>query len=116
MTWTLLERFCLVLAARRYARLLGPRLARDYGGGGAYTAAQIRTAVRKSWLPVRYVRLGYAAFMAEEEFRAVTDPGDWPDYASLRALYHDWIPVSSYSKPDAPGVPDFRLGPDGFPR
>ncbi|HLH94464.1 MAG TPA: hypothetical protein VKW08_05035 [Xanthobacteraceae bacterium] len=41
MAQSLLARFCLALAARRYARLLGPRLAHDYGGGGEYTAAKL---------------------------------------------------------------------------
>jgi hypothetical protein len=113
----LLKKFRLALVARRYARLLGPRLARDYGGGGEYTAPQIRAAVRKCWLPARYIKLGYAAFMDEEGFRAAADEGDWPDYADLRALYREWVPVSSYAKPDAPGPMDFwtRSGPGGLP-
>jgi len=76
MTWFPFRTLRLTLAARRYARLLGPRLARDYGGGGEYTAPQIRAAVRKSRLPGRYVELGFAAYMTEEAFRAVTDASD----------------------------------------
>jgi hypothetical protein len=106
MVWALLKRFCLTLAAKRYARLLGPRLRHDYGGGGEYTAPQIRAAAKKSRLPVRYIKLGYAAFMTEEAFRGAADARDWPDYAALRELYFDWIPVSSYAKPDAPDAVD----------
>jgi hypothetical protein len=62
--------------------------------------------VRNSRLPARWIKLGYAAFMAEEAFRAVADARDWPDYARLRALYFDWVPVFSYAKPDAPDAVD----------
>ena len=41
MVMRIIEGFRLRRAARRYARLLGPRLLRDYGGGPHYTAAQI---------------------------------------------------------------------------
>jgi hypothetical protein len=30
-------------------------------------------------LPVRYIKLGYAAFMSEEAFRAISDKRDRPD-------------------------------------
>jgi hypothetical protein len=86
-----IEKVRLTLAARRYARHLGSQLRRGYGGGDEYTAAQIRVAVQKCRLPVRYITLGYAAFMAEEAFRAIADKRDWPEYMSLRALYFEWV-------------------------
>jgi uncharacterized protein DUF6559 len=95
-----IEKVRLTLAARRYARHLGSQLRRAYGGGDEYTAAQIRVAVQKCRLPVRYIKLGYAAFMAEEAFRATADKRDWPEYTSLRALYFEWVPVNSFSKPE----------------
>ena len=54
--------------------------------------------------------------MPEDKFRAATDVCDWPDYTALRALYLDWVPVSSYSKPDAPGYDYFWTGGGGLPR
>jgi hypothetical protein len=95
-----IEKVRLTLAARRYARHLGSQLRRAYGGGDEYTAAQIRVAVQKCRLPVRYITLGYAAFMAEEAFRAIADKRDWPEYMSLRALYFEWVRVNSFSKPE----------------
>ena len=92
----------LNLAARRYARRLGPRLRRDYGGGGEYTAGQIRTARQKCRLPLRYINLGYAAFMDEETFRSVADKEDWPSYESLRSLYFEWMPSKSYAPTSSP--------------
>src|SRR5262245_53615516 len=98
MMFELIRKIRLNLAARRYARRLGPQLRRDYGGGTDYTAGQIRTAVKKCRLPARYIKLGYAAFMDEETFRAAADRSDWPNYDILRSLYFEWVPVSSYSK------------------
>ena len=95
-----IEKVRLTLAARRYARHLGSQLRRAYGGGDEYTAAQIRVAVQKCRLPIRYIKLGYAAFMAEEAFRAIADNGDWPEYASLRALYFERVPVNWFSTPE----------------
>jgi hypothetical protein len=46
--------------------------------------------------------------MTEEAFRTVADPSDWPAYAALRALYFDWVPVRSFSQPDAPEAPHIR--------
>jgi hypothetical protein len=102
---TLIERTRLTLAARRYARRLGPQLRRDYGGGGEYTAGQIRAAVQKYRLPARHIKLAYAAFMKEDAFRTIVEERDWPAYASLRALYFEWVPLQSFSKPDAPENP-----------
>jgi hypothetical protein len=114
MIAALIEKARLTLAARRYARSLGPRLRRAYGGGADYTAAQIHAAVQKCRLPTRYIKLGYAAFMAEEAFRAVADEKDWPEYASLRSLYFEWVPVSSFSKPEnAPENPYIGAGGNG---
>ena len=87
------------LAARRYARRLGPRLRRDYGGGNDYTVGQIRTAVKKSRLPARDINIGFAAFLDEETFRTVTDKNEWASYEALRSLYFEWLPVRISSPP-----------------
>jgi len=89
----------LNLAARRYARRLGPRLRRDYGGGNDYTVGQIRTAVKKSRLPARDINIGFAAFLDEETFRTVTDKNEWASYEALRSLYFEWLPVRISSPP-----------------
>jgi hypothetical protein len=94
----LAEAVSTIEKVRLYARHLGSQLRRAYGGGDEYTAAQIRVAVQKCRLPARYIKLGYAAFMAEETFLAVADKRDWPEYTSLRALYFKWVPLSSFSK------------------
>jgi hypothetical protein len=107
---TLIEKIRLTRAARRYARRLGPQLRRDYGGGRAYTAAQIATAVRKCRLPARYTKLGYAAFMEEDAFRTVAGAHDWADYASLRALFFAWVPRHSYTQTNAPENPYIGAG------
>jgi hypothetical protein len=105
---TLVEKIRLTLAARRFAKRLGPRLRHDYGGGGEYSVGQIRTAMQRCRLPLRHITLAYAAFMSEETFRTVADPSDWPAYAALRALYFDWVPVRSFSQPDPPEAPHIR--------
>jgi hypothetical protein len=105
---TLIEKIRLTLAARRYAKRLGPRLRHDYGGGGEYSVGQIRTAMQRCRLPLRHIKLAYAAFMTEEAFRTVADANDWPAYAALRALYFDRVPVRSFSQPDPPEAPHIR--------
>ena len=107
---TLIEKFRLTLAARRFVRRLGPQLRHDYGGGGDYTAGQIRTALRKCGLSARYIKLAYAAFMTEEAFHTAADESDWPAYAALRALYFEWVPVRSFTEAKAPDDPYITWG------
>jgi hypothetical protein len=64
----LLRRWRLRRAAKQYARRLGPHLRRAYGAAEYYTAPQIRAAVPKLGLKSRYIVLGYAAFLSDEEF------------------------------------------------
>lgn len=84
-------------AARRYARLLGPRLLRDYGGGPHYTAAQIRTAAHKCRLPQRFLKIGYAAFLTEEDFQLVVAAPAQGEYSELRALFRRYAPAAPSS-------------------
>ncbi len=70
-------------AARKYARLLGHRLLRDYGASARYTPGQIRTAAAACHLPPGYLSFGYAAFLSEAEFQTIATGAD---YHSLRAL------------------------------
>ena|SRR5712691_5846127 len=102
MIFNLITKIRLNLAARRYARRLGPQLRRDYGGGADYTVGQIRAAVKKCHLPVRHIKLGFAAFMDEATFRRVADKRDWPAYEALRSLYFEWLPGRSYAEVSSP--------------
>lgn len=54
--------------ARRYARRLTPRLAKDYGSSEFYTKAQIDTAIENLGLESKFVAIAYGGFLREEEF------------------------------------------------
>ena len=75
-------------AARRYGRLLGPRLARDHGAAGPYTPEQIRAAVREAGLSEQFIVLAYAAFLTEDAFRALGPHDAGQGYDELRAMVH----------------------------
>src|SRR5947207_6163984 len=60
-------------AAKQYAGRLGSHLARAYGPSEFYSPGQIRTAVAKLGLNPKFIALGYAAFLPEEDFCAVAD-------------------------------------------
>ena len=97
MLMRLIEGFRLRRAARRCACLLGPRLLRDYGGGPHYAAAQIRTAARKCRLPDRFLKIGYAAFLTEENFQSVVPVPTWGEYDPLRTLFRHYAPSAPSS-------------------
>jgi hypothetical protein len=84
----LLRRWRLRRAAKQYARRLGPHLRRAYGAAEYYTAPQIRAAVPKLGLKSRYIVLGYAAFLSDEEFASranempISSPASSPPAAS----------------------------------
>jgi hypothetical protein len=98
----LVERLRLRLAARHYARRLGPRLYRDYGGGEEYSAGQIRAAAHKVGLTARFLKIGYAAFMTRESFEAVMPADAWSEYEALRALFRHYRPSQSHSDVSPP--------------
>ena len=87
-----MERIRRRRAARKYARLLGPRLRRDYGRSEHYTIGQIRTAAGKLRLPERYLNIGYAAFLSEEAFRSAATEDARNDYSVLRSLFWRHLP------------------------
>jgi hypothetical protein len=80
------------LAAKRYAARLGPQLVKGWGGGEFYTPQQIRSAACRARLPIRYLRIGYAAFLRLEEFVSVVGGASADDYEGLRALYRRYLP------------------------
>ncbi len=58
-------------AAKHYARSLPPALRRGWGVCKHYTPAQIRRAAENAGLDLRYIALGYAAFLPVETFDAL---------------------------------------------
>ena len=88
---------------RKYARLLGPRLRRDYGASEHYTIGQISAAVKKCGLPLGHIAFGYAAFLPEETFKQTA--GGVGDYQSLRRFYQRYVRTSSqFPFENIPGV------------
>ena len=77
------QRWC----APRFAKRLGPRLARDYGASKFYTAGQIRAACTKCRLPRRQFALAYAAFLPPALFERNVDVTARGDYEALRLLF-----------------------------
>jgi hypothetical protein len=66
----LIRRWQMRRAAKQYARRLGPHLQRAYGAAEHYTVPQICTAIGKLGLDAKFVVLGLAAFLSEDEFLA----------------------------------------------
>ena len=60
-------------AVKRYARSLGPALARDYGASALYSPNQIRATVRRLGLPAECLDVGYAVFLLEAMFDDVAN-------------------------------------------
>jgi hypothetical protein len=110
----LIQRIRFRRAARCYARLLGPRLARDYGGSAQYTPAQIATAVNKLNLPSAYLCLGQAVFLSDEQFKRIGADESLGSYAELRRLFVLYRPARSVSAGfgQPPEVP-YDVGPFG---
>jgi hypothetical protein len=97
-----LGRLQLRRAARKYARLLGPQLRKDYGGDAHFTAGQVRTAVRRTALPERYLAIGYAAFMSEEEFKKTMGDVSEAQYVPLRSVFLRYVGLRTYASWDQP--------------
>jgi hypothetical protein len=69
MGW--IRRFRLNRAARHYAAELPARLRRGWGSAEFYTPEQIRTAAREARLDMRFIALGYAAYLSKPEFSSL---------------------------------------------
>jgi hypothetical protein len=95
-----LEALRLRSAAKKYARVLGPDLVRDYGASETYNEAQIRAAIRKLKLPEQYAKLGFAAFMTEAEFGELEKGSD---YNALHNLYRGFVPHQPTGEMDEAG-------------
>ncbi len=55
-------------AIKKYARKLGPLLARRYGKSNTYTAGQIKKTAEHARLPLAYICYGYAMYIGEDDF------------------------------------------------
>src|ERR1044071_3597567 len=98
MGW--LHRLRLHRAAKRYARRLGPYLARAYGPSEFYTPAQIRAAVAKTGLNPNFIILGYAGFLPEEGFAAVAGGAPiYIPYQDARDLVQRFLPPRLFQAP-----------------
>ena len=87
-------------AGKRYARRLGPYLARAYGPSEFYTPAPIRAAVAKTGLNPNFIVLGYAAFLPEHKFDATA--GAMPismSYQDARDLVQRFLPPRLFQAP-----------------
>lgn len=98
-----LERWTLRRGAKRYANLLGPALAAAYGASESYSVDQIRTAVSKCGLDDRFIALGFAAFLPDDQFQA-TERGVLSDLSredcrALLAHYRPSRPSSAFAEP-----------------
>jgi len=69
----LLMRWRIRRMVKRYARRLGSRLSKDYGASEAYTPGQIRASVARVGLNPRFIAFGYAAFLSETEYVALSE-------------------------------------------
>lgn len=93
-------------AAKRYGRLLGPRLVMDYGASENYTPGQIQKTAQRLGLPIQFLSLGYAAFLPEEAFRDVAGSSLDETYAELRELVARFQPARIPSTGIEPASPN----------
>jgi hypothetical protein len=89
-------RWRLKSAARRYAGRLGGQLARDYGAGETYTAAQINASVLRAGLSTSHLIVCHAAFMTQDEFLAIYPFTTAFVFSDYRALYRSFVPISRF--------------------
>jgi hypothetical protein len=114
----LLRSIQLRRAARRWAHELRPQLRRDYGAGGEYTAAQIRSAALKVGFRERHLPLAYAALMTREAFLSHVPAGRATDYDVLRSMflrYAGWATWRGGAAQDSVGAADTWLGAHAGP-
>jgi hypothetical protein len=89
------KRWNLNRAARRYARVLPPWLARGYGASGTYTRGQIERSVDALRLNRRYIALVYALYLTEEDYKVALDTSVLRlEYVEARRLMHSFLPRS----------------------
>ena len=87
-------------AAKDYARRMAPWLQCSFGHSDRYTVAQIRTAATTLKLDGDFIVLGYATFLAQEEFDALPTAVKGPlAYDDARALLARFIPPRLFSAP-----------------
>lgn len=94
-------------AAKKYALKMPAALGKGYGGSDYYTPAQIRATAKRLRLNLKFIALGYAAFLEPEQFASLIN--DMPikitydegvDWISLFRL--DKLPLSAAWHPIGP--------------
>ena len=90
--------------AKRYARRLSPRLAKDYGSSEFYTKAQIDTAIKKLGLQSRFVAIAYGGLLPKEEYEEWVHVMPAPmSYVEARTALLLYKPVKLFSRTGNPG-------------
>ena len=98
-------------AAKQYARRLGPHLRRAYGASEHYKAPQIRASVTRLGLNSRFIAIGYAAFLLEEDFAFLaSDMPVYIPYREARNLFERFRPPALFS---ASGNPETSIKTEG---
>jgi uncharacterized protein DUF6559 len=93
----LLRRWQMRRAAKQYARRLGPHLQRAYGAAEHYSAPQIRAGVAKLGLDPRFITVGYAAFLPEDQYASSAHNAPIPlSYPHARELFERFRPSKSF--------------------
>ena len=86
-------KFWVRRAAKRYARRLPDALAEGWGVSETYTPPQIRVTVQKLRLDPKFIALGFAAFLTEEEYLAIA--AEMPvclPYDQARSMFFAQLP------------------------
>ncbi len=96
MGWLL--RWRLRRAAKQYGQMLGAHLQRSYGASDFYTPVQIRASIGRLRLNERFVAIGYAAFLPEQDYTQLTPLMPVPvGYGEARALFERYRAGNSSS-------------------
>ncbi len=91
-------------AAKRYARRLPPRLAKDNGRSEFYTKAQIDTAIKNLGLESKYLAIAYGGCLPKEEFEGWVHAMPIPmSYVEARTRYLRHKPIKLRSRTGTPG-------------
>ena len=110
----MLDRFCRKMriksVARKYARLLGPRLQADYGASEHYTSEQIKESALRAKLPADYIWFGYAGFMSEDAFQKLPLHSATYSYEEIRTILQSYKHRSVSSRFDPASENQYAVG------
>jgi hypothetical protein len=98
-------------AAKEYARRLPERLKEGWGFSECYTSGQIKSSVTKLGLNSKYIALGYAAFLPEDQFNLLRS--EMPialSYEEAREAFIRYFPLHLWTKEWEPDKTDSMAG------